>query len=58
MLLGLLVEVAKLDVPVRVLPALDRLGVALQREPLGAQQLGDRVGSGPMSLPGSDWRSR
>ena len=38
---GLGVEIGELRVPVRMLVALDRLGVALQAEPLPAQQLRD-----------------
>jgi hypothetical protein len=46
------VEVAKLRVAVRVLGALDRLGVALQAEALLAQQVTDGVGGHPVPGPG------
>ena len=53
MVLGLLVEVAELGVAVRVLGALDGLGVALQAEALLAQQVADGVGATPCALAGS-----
>ena len=48
--LGLLVDVAELGVPVRVLLALDGLGVGLQAEALLAQQVADRVRADPVPL--------
>ena len=53
MLLDLLVDVPELRIPVRVPLALDRLGVALQAEPLGPQQVTDGVGADPVPLAGS-----
>ena len=50
--LDLLVDVPELRVPVRVPLALDRLGVALQAEPLGPQQVTDGVGADPVALAG------
>jgi hypothetical protein len=50
--LGLLVDVAELGIPVRMLPALNGLGVCLQAEVLLAQQITDRVGTDPVALPG------
>ena len=49
---GLLADVAELGVPVRVPRPLDGLGVALQAEPLGPQQVPDRVRGDLMALPG------
>jgi len=49
---GLLVDVTELRVPVRVLPAFDGLGVALQAEPLLPQQVTDGVGADPVALAG------
>ena len=48
MLLGLVVEIAKLGIPIQMLPTLDRLRVSLQAEPLLAQQPGHGVGADPM----------
>ena len=50
--LDLLVDVAELRVPVRVPLALDGLGVALQAEPLGPQQVTDGVGGDLVALAG------
>ena len=50
--LDLLVDVPELRVPVRVPLALDRLGVALQAEPLGPQQITNGVGADPVALAG------
>ena len=49
---GLIVEVAKLRVAVRVLVALDGFGVALQAETLLAQQIADGVGGDLVPGPG------
>ena len=56
--LNLLVDVAELRVPVRVPLALDRLGVALQAEPLGPQQVTNGVGADPVTLAGQLARQR
>ena len=48
----LLVDVPELRVAVRVPLALDGLGVALQAEPLGPQQVTDGVGADPVALAG------
>ena len=48
----LLVDVAELGVPVRVPLALEGLGVALQAEPLGPQQVADRVRGDLAALAG------
>ncbi len=50
--LDLLDDVPELRVPVRVPPALDGLGVALQAEPLGPQQVTHGVGADPVTLAG------
>lgn len=47
MSLDLLVDVRELRVPVRVPSALDHLGVALQAEPIGPQQVPDGIGVRP-----------
>ena len=47
---GLLADVTELGVPVRVPLALDGLGVALQAEPLGPQQITDSVRGDPPPL--------
>ena len=49
---GLLADVAGLGVPVRVLVPLDGLGVALQAEPLRAQQVAHGIGADLMALAG------
>ncbi len=48
----LLVEVVELCVPVGVLLAFQRLGIALQAEALLAQQVAHRVRGDPVALPG------
>jgi hypothetical protein len=48
----LLADVAELGVPVRVPLALEGLGVALQAEPLGPQQVPDGVGTDRVALAG------
>ena len=50
--LDLLVDVPELRVPVRVLRSLDRLGVALQAEPLLAEQVSHGVRTDPVALAG------
>lgn len=50
MLFDLLVDVTKLGIPVRVLLALDGLGVARQAEALRPQQVGHRVRRDPPTL--------
>jgi hypothetical protein len=45
-------DVPELLIAVRVLPAFQRLDVALQAEALRAQQAGDRVSRYPPALPG------
>jgi hypothetical protein len=50
--LGVVVEVSELRIPVRVLGALDRLGVALQAETLLSQQVTDGVGRDLVPGPG------
>ena len=50
--LDLLVDVPELRIAVRVPLALDGLGVALQAEPLGPQQVTDGVGADPVALAG------
>ena len=50
--LDLLVDVPELRVPVRVPLALDGLGVALQAEPPGPQQVANGVGADPVALAG------
>ena len=55
---GLLVDVPELRVPVRVLLALDGLGVALQAEPLLVQQVTDRVRADLVALAGQLGRQR
>jgi hypothetical protein len=45
---GLVVEIGELHVAIRMLVALDRLGVGLQAEPLLAQQLRHRLGAYPV----------
>ena len=52
MCLDPLVYIPELRVPVRVPLALEGLGVALQAEPLGPQQVPDRVGADPVALAG------
>jgi len=49
---GLLVEVAELGVPVRVLFALQGLGIRLQTEAGPAQEVSDGVGAHAVALPG------
>lgn len=46
---GLVVEVGELLIPVRMLAALHGLGVGLEAETLGPQQLGDRLLADPMT---------
>src|SRR6266498_1498542 len=48
----LIVDVAELAIAVRVLGAFDGLGVCLQAEVLLTQQISDRVGTDPVTLPG------
>ncbi len=55
---GLLIDVAELRVPVRVLAALDGLGVALQAEPLRPQQVTHGVRADLMALAGQFLRQR
>jgi hypothetical protein len=50
--LDLLDDVPELRVPVRVPPALDGLGVALQAEPLLPQQVTNGVGTDPVTPAG------
>ena len=50
--LDLLVDVPELRIAVRVPLALDGLGVALQAEPLGPQQVTNGVGADPVTLAG------
>jgi hypothetical protein len=50
--LDLLVEVAELGIPIRVLGALERLDVGLQAEPLPLQQSAHRRGGDRVPLPG------
>jgi hypothetical protein len=52
MVLDLLVEVAKLGIPVGVLGAFERLGVGLEAEAMLPQQLADRGRRHRMSLAG------
>jgi hypothetical protein len=52
MVLDLLVDVPELGIPVRVPPAFEGLGVALQAEPLLAEQVPDRIRAGLMALAG------
>ena len=54
----LLVDVAELRVPVRALLPLQGLGVALQAEPLPAQQIPHRVRAHPVPLAGQLRRQR
>jgi hypothetical protein len=48
----LLIDVLELRIAVRVLAALNGLGVGLQAEPLPAQQISDGIGTDAMSLAG------
>lgn len=57
-LAGLLVEVAELGIPVRVLAALDRLGFNLQAEAFRPQQIGNGVGTDAVPGPGQLPRER
>jgi hypothetical protein len=50
--LDLLIEVPELRVPVLVLLPLDGLGVALQAEPPGPQQVTDGIRADPVTLAG------
>ncbi|MGY3204627.1 hypothetical protein ACVW19_005142 [Streptomyces sp. TE5632] len=53
-----LVEITELGIPVRMLTALERLGVGLQTETLIAQQTGDGVGTDPVPPAGQLGRQR
>jgi hypothetical protein len=50
--LDLFVEIAKLRIPIRVLLAFQRFGVALQAETLGAQQVGHSIRRDPLAGQG------
>jgi hypothetical protein len=52
MVFDLPADVTELRIAIRVLPALQRLGVGLQAEALFMQQVSDRIGADPVPLGG------